>query len=119
MADDQHDREVRAARNQALFRSINEKLRELNEAMNAASRTFVIACECADTSCLATFDIPAERYESVRAHPAHFAVCPGHVYPEVEDVVEASDGDPYVVVEKRGAAATYAERLDPRAEQSA
>lgn len=118
MAEDQHEREVRAARNQALFRSINEKLRELNEAMSAASRTFVIACECADTSCLATFDIPAERYEQIRANPAHFAVRPGHVYPEVEDVVEETEGDPFVVVRKRGAAGAYAERVDPRSEAS-
>jgi hypothetical protein len=39
-------------------------------------------------------------------------VLPGHVYPDVEDVVRGSNG--YVVVEKTARAADVAEMLYPR-----
>ena len=48
----QRDRDLRAARNQALFRVVNEKMRELNEAFSDVSETYAIACECADVSCV-------------------------------------------------------------------
>ncbi len=105
----QQEREVRAARNQALFRSVNERLSELNEAFEAVTRTFTIACECADTNCIEMVDIRPAQYHDVRANPRHFAVRSGHVYPEVEVVVGESDG--YVVVEKIASGAEVAELL--------
>ena len=111
-ADSQHEREARAARNQSLFRSVNEKLKELNQAFQSVTRTFAIACECADTGCTEMLDISAEEYELVRSEPRHFAVLPGHVYPEVEAVVR--ERPTYVVVEKIGHAAEAAEVLDQR-----
>ena len=105
----QDEREVRAARNQALFRAINEKLKTLNEAFAEVTDTFTIACECADTACIAMIEIHPHEYAAVRAEPRHFAVLPGHVYPDVEVVVRESDG--YVVVEKTLAAAEAAEIL--------
>jgi hypothetical protein len=109
---DQHEREVRAARNQAMFRRVNEKLQQLNQAFEAVRDSHLIACECADPSCIETLEIGREEYEAVRKEPKRFAVLPGHVYPEVERVVRESDG--YVVVEKLAAAAEVAESLDPR-----
>jgi|GEM_PF-4479996 len=41
------EREVRAARNRAILRAVNEKILELNEAFGALLGTFAIACECA------------------------------------------------------------------------
>ena len=108
----QHEREIRAARNQALFRVVNERLRELNESLSALSESFVIACEFANRSCVEMLTIHADEYEAMRAEPRHFAVRPDHVYPDVEDVVRESDE--YVVVEKRAVAAQVAEVLDER-----
>jgi hypothetical protein len=105
----QDERELRAARNQALFRAINEKLKTLNEAFAEVTNTFTIACECADTACLAMIEIDPHEYAAMRAEPRRFAVLPGHVYPDVEFVVHESDG--YVVVEKTLAAAEAAEML--------
>jgi hypothetical protein len=108
----QTEREARAARNQSMFRSVNERLEELNETFQQITERFTIACECADTSCVEMLEIHAEEYEAVRAEPRHFVVLPGHIYPDVEDVVREADG--YVVVEKTGTAAAVAEILDPR-----
>jgi hypothetical protein len=109
---DQGEREVRAARNQSMFRAINEQMTQLNEAFSAMTDTYVIACECADTSCIQTLDIASEEYEAIRKEPNHFAVLPGHIYPEVESVV--GEKKQYVVVEKFAVAGAVAEALDPR-----
>ena len=111
---DQHEREVRAARNQALFRAVNEQAKELNDAFASITGSFAIACECADTSCIETLDISPDEYEQVRANPRHFAVLPGHIYPDVEKVVRTSEE--YVVVEKIAKAAEVAEFLAERTE---
>jgi hypothetical protein len=92
------DREVRAARNQALFRAVNEKLRELNQAFSELTETYAIACECADTTCVETLHISMEAYLDVRTHSSRFVVFVDHVYPDVEQVIAERDG--YAVVEK-------------------
>ena len=99
--DDAGEREVRAARNEALFRSLNEKIVELERAYVVASDTFTIACECADASCVEMLEIAPQAYERIRANPRQFAVLPGHVYVEVEAVV-AHESE-YVIVEKTAA----------------
>jgi 5-bromo-4-chloroindolyl phosphate hydrolysis protein len=111
---DLQERQVRAARNQSMFRAINEQMTKLNEAFHAATATYVIACECADTSCIRTLDIATEEYEAIRKEPNRFAVLAGHVYPEVETVTEETER--YVVVEKFATAALVAQALDPRGE---
>ena len=107
--DQEHEREIRAARNQSLFRAVNEKAKELNEAFASATGSFAIACECADIGCIETLEIAAAEYEEVRANPRHFAVLPDHIYPEVEQVVRTTEQ--YVVVEKMATAAEVAEAL--------
>ena len=108
-SDSDHEREVRAARNQSLFRSVNEKMAELNASFGALTGTSTIACECADTGCVATIEITPEGYQAVRSEPRRFAVLPGHVIPEVERVVEECDD--YVVVEKLRLAGEIAEAV--------
>lgn len=94
----QRDRELRAARNQSLFRAVNEKLRELNDAFAEVSKTYAIACECADVSCVETVHIAMEEYIDVREDERRFLVLKDHVYPEVERVVAQNDG--YAIVQK-------------------
>jgi hypothetical protein len=110
---DQQEREVRAARNQALFRAVNEKLKELNDSFASLADRFTIACECADRSCIEMVEIRPDEYLAVRAEPRRFVVLPGHVYPDVETVV--GEYDIYVVVEKTGAAEDVARLLAPEA----
>jgi hypothetical protein len=104
---DQDDRAIRAARNQALFRAVNEKVEEVNAAFATVTADFAIACECADVDCIETLKISPAEYEAVRANPRRFAVLRDHIYPDVEEVVRTSKQ--YVVVEKTAKAAQIVE----------
>jgi hypothetical protein len=91
------DREVRAARNQALFRAVNEKLRDINEPFAEVTGTFAVACECSRLDCVEVIEIPAEVYREVRRSPRTFVVLPEHAESSIE---RATGGDEtYSVVE--------------------
>lgn len=101
--------------NEALFREVNERVRELNEALPPEYHT-TWTCECSNTRCLELVEMAAHEYEAVRAHSYRFLVYPdeAHVGPaDEEQVVERHDR--YWVVEKLGESARVAEELDPRA----
>ena len=110
----QQDRDLRAARNETLFRAVNEKLRELNEAFSEVSEMYAIACECADVSCVETLHVSVQEYLTVREHPRRFLVLRDHVYENVERVLSSADG--YVVVEKTAAVSEITDATDPNAE---
>lgn len=104
--------EERAARNEALFREVNEQVRDLAETFrDGADATFV--CECSDADCTEHVRLSLATYESIRADPRRFVLRPGHES-DVERVVEQADG--YTVVEKEGLAGRIAARTDPRSE---
>ncbi|HKI22681.1 MAG TPA: hypothetical protein VKA24_04605 [Gaiellaceae bacterium] len=107
------DRTERAGRNQTLFREVNERLQGLAETFQHVTETSSFACECADLRCTAMINLRLSEYEAVRSHPNQFAVLPGHVYPDVEDVV--AEHDRYVIVSKLGVGAEIAEKTYPRA----
>lgn len=111
------DRFERAARNQSLFREVNERLQELATNFQELADTAVFACECADLQCVEQIDMTMDEYQSVRRHPNRFVVAPGHVYPDVENVV--SENQRYVLVAKIGKAAAIAEAADPRSRREA
>jgi|RhiMetdeSRZDD1v2_1073273.scaffolds.fasta_scaffold3244220_1 hypothetical protein len=106
------EREIRAARNQAIFRAINEQIRAVNEAFGALTNTFSIACECYDARCIEMVEIEPATYEQTRAHPHRFVVRPGHVLGDIEHTVVETDE--YAIVQKVDTAAEVAEALDPR-----
>lgn len=89
-------REVRQARNEALFREVNERIAELSD--NWAGGEFHIICECATIGCEEMLPIPLDEYRRVRAHPRRFLIFAGHEFPEIEDVVERNTA--FEVVEK-------------------
>ena len=102
--------EERAARNEVVFREVNEQVACLGEGRGGANASFV--CECADTSCIDRIGVPLDVYEGVRANPRRFIVKPGHERPELERVMDTRDG--YLVVEKVGDAGAVAERAARR-----
>jgi hypothetical protein len=108
------DRGARAARNQSLFREINERVKQLNEGFSLVLPVGEWICECADDACVERIELSAAEYEVVRSEGTHFLVAPGdtHVYRDVEVVTERTDR--YWVVEKFGTAGDEADRLDPR-----
>jgi hypothetical protein len=89
-------REARQARNEVVFREVNQRIAELSE--NWADGEFHIVCECATIGCQAMLPVRVEEYQRVRTNPRRFFVFPGHVFPEIEDIVEQHDA--YQVVEK-------------------
>ena len=103
--------EVRAAKNQALFRDINERLLELAA---DADEQGAWNCECADVTCLEQIQMTHAEYEAMRSDSTRFAFAADerHVLPEVERVVERNDR--HWIVEKVGEAGETAETLDPR-----
>ena len=100
-------REIRAARNQAMFRLVNEKIRELNDAFAVLTETVSIACECADGTCIRMIETPPAVYDEVRANPRQFVVAVGHAEPDSERII--SESDQYTVVESNRPAAESAE----------
>jgi hypothetical protein len=100
-------RRERAAKNQSLFREVNERIEDL--ARGAVLTEFV--CECAFPECAGTIRIDVDEYEELRGYPTHFAVIHGHVIEDVERVV--AEHDAYTVVEKLGVGASVAAALDP------
>lgn len=115
--DDIDARRERAARNQSLFREVNERIVELSHRFGDEARPNAYLCECLDTDCSATIEVPYAEYERLREHGNRFFVLPGHEDPVVENVVETTPG--YVVVEKIGIASEIAESADPRKAGSA
>ena len=108
---------LRAARNQVLYREVNEKMADLNEAFEqvlSLSGTWV--CECADLTCIEPMELTLAEYEELRAHPNRFMVIPEHADDTTERVIEEHPN--YVVIEMLGPAATFAVEHDPRARQS-
>jgi hypothetical protein len=103
----------RTARNQSLFRQINEEVARLNAVFAQLSPYGTWVCECADTSCVQSIEMTLGEYEKVRAGPARFAVYAAdeHVADEAELVVEKTDR--YWIVQKVGHAGAVAVELAP------
>lgn len=110
-------RRERAARNQSLFREVNEQIVQLSHRYRDERRPNAYLCECLKADCTATIELPYDEYERMRANGNRFFVLPGHEDLAVEDVVETTPL--YVVVEKIGVAREFALSADPRKMRSA
>jgi hypothetical protein len=101
----------RAARNEALFREVNENIAALEGRYGATITEPVFICECANDGCTEQFAVDLDTYQRVREQPRLFFVLPGHQDAELERVVETHPD--YLVVEKTGEAGQVAERTHP------
>lgn len=93
------------AENEALFRTVNERISAIQDDDELDLRTLLIVCECGDGQCSDTVRIAVEAYRAVRMAPDQFVVLRGHEIREVEAVVE--EGEYHLVVEKLGEAARH------------
>jgi hypothetical protein len=108
------ERARRIGLNEAVFRAVNEEIEALAERFGLAGQVLDLICECGDAGCADRIQLRHEEYVALRDDPRTFAVVPGHVAPDVEDVVANRDG--YDIVRKHeGEPATIAEATDPRA----
>ena len=113
MSEREQRRKAQLARNEAMFREVNERLRELGESFAMVSERASFVCECADGECAEPIELSLPDYERVRSNPRHFVVVDGHVRPDIEFV--AYELPPYLVVEKHdGALEEIVVATDPR-----
>ncbi|MGH2996794.1 MAG: hypothetical protein ACRDM9_10815 [Gaiellaceae bacterium] len=104
-------REQRLARNEALFREVNERIADVSSSYELGD-SLEFLCECGSQDCRDAISIVRADYERVRSEPDRFVVMTGHESLEIERVLERRDG--YLVVAKIGEAGAIAEETDPR-----
>jgi hypothetical protein len=105
----------RVGKNEALFREVNERIREASEGFFASERNLggEFVCECSDERCYKPVELTLAEYEAVRLEPTNFLVAPGHVWhPETEHRVAGNDR--HWVIAKLFVAGHIAEAEDPR-----
>jgi hypothetical protein len=111
-------REEQRARNEALFRRLNERLKEIDDRLDTAavgapaSDYEEFFCECGDLDCMARVSMTRAEYDGVREHPARFVVRPGHEHGDIEQTI--SSHDRFSIVEKKPEEAEIARATDPR-----
>jgi len=107
------ERERRIGLNEALFREVNERLKDLNETFGAVTNRVELVCECAERGCAERLTLSVREYEDLRAEPDRFVIAPGHAVPDVEEVVATGEG--WEIVHKEpGDPAKLARATDPR-----
>jgi hypothetical protein len=107
-----NERERRIGENEALFRQVNERLRDVNDAFGSVTGDFEIVCECGDVDCAERITLTVDEYTDLRSDPRYFAVIRGHVAEDVEEVIRR--GDRYDVIQKSpGAPARLAKVTEP------
>jgi hypothetical protein len=106
-------REKSLAKNEELFRKVNERIETVSHAVAQDDSMMEYLCECDRPDCYDRVKATRSEYEAVRAESTHFIVLPGHEDPRVERVALANER--FMIVEKQGAAARDAKESDPRA----
>jgi hypothetical protein len=92
------------ARNEALLRTVNERIHALDETAEGwagADQRFVFRCECGSEGCGEHVEMTLAEYERVRSQSDRFTVAPGHENAEIENVVERNER--FAIVDKRDA----------------
>ena len=100
--------EQRAARNEALFREVNENIARLEERHGTKTSEPAFLCECANADCTEHVSVEPEVYARVREEPRLFIVLPGHEDRQLERIVEKRPA--FLIVEKTGVAGEVAEQ---------
>jgi hypothetical protein len=109
---------TRLAKNEAVFREVNERISELSQelAPGAANPELIdgLICECSDPECLERVGpLTIAEYEEVRRDPTRFIIAAGHQAADVERVVDRQPS--YWLVEKHeGPPSNVARERNPR-----
>jgi hypothetical protein len=102
--------ELRVARNEAIFRDVNEAIQ--SGRWPGEKEVAPFRCECGLFGCARLVELKVSEYERIRTHPRRFLVAIDHNLPEAEIIVERHAG--YLVIEKQGRAGEVAEATNPR-----
>jgi hypothetical protein len=110
------ENQMRRARNEALFREVNDRIVELETGLGGYDRDDSLligfVCECPREGCNEMLEVTRGQYEAVRDHPRRFLVLPGHEDGDIARVVERHAQ--FLIVEKIGEAGEVAVEQDPR-----
>lgn len=106
-------RKTRIAKNETRFRDINERLEQGLQHVQHAPELQEFVCECGSRECEQLIHLTFDEYEAVRRDSRHFAVVPGHVFPETERVIGGNER--YQLIEKFGPSVEVADAADHRA----
>jgi hypothetical protein len=106
------DRAERIARNEDIFRKVNDRIEGVNEAFGMVTGTMSILCECGRIDCMEQIELTIDEYALVRSEPTHFAVRPGHEISDLEDVIARHNGYNLVAKTEREAAELAKELVD-------
>jgi hypothetical protein len=91
-----------AARNEALWREVNDRIEEVDETLRVLPDDLLeLHCECGNADCDARISITPDEYREVRSDRDTFAVALGHEDDVIEHVVKRTDR--YLVVDKDAA----------------
>ena len=107
--------EIRRARNEALFREVNERIEAISKGFAEGEQQperMGLVCECGRQECTEMLEAAVAEYEAVRSNPRRFLVLPGHEQTDIERVVERNSR--FFVVEKFEDASEVAIKHDPR-----
>jgi hypothetical protein len=100
------------ARNQALFREVNERIEQVAMDFDVDGHDSYV-CECGNPQCTEPMELTRSEYEAVREHANRFAVLPNHENSATETAVE-QHGRYSVVEVLAGGALRIACETDPR-----
>jgi hypothetical protein len=103
------NREDRLARNETLFREVNERIEEIR---SPGEDQIEFLCECGVEECKDAVTLTVAEYEKLRADPTTFAVLPGHSIEDIESVVVETER--FHVVRKHPRERDIARSSDPR-----
>jgi len=98
---------VRLAKNESVFRRVNESVVQLAERFFDAAERLDFLCECANVRCTERFSATVGEYEEAHVERDQFIVVPAHFDPALERVV--AEHAEYLIVEKLGLAGEVAE----------
>lgn len=103
------NREDRLARNETLFREVNERIEEVR---SPEEDQIGFLCECGVEACKDVISLTVAEYEELRADSTTFAVVPGHSIGDIESVV--AETERFHVVRKHPSEQDIARSTDPR-----
>jgi hypothetical protein len=103
-------RKHQIARNEALFREVNERVEEVSGGRSTEMTEYL--CECGNAACTEAIGLRDEEYEHVRSDPLLFAVMPGHEIPDVEEILHSNER--FSLVRKHAGEGVIARLTDPR-----
>lgn len=95
-------RRQRIVKNEQAFRDYNDRRMQAESVdENDDLEQIPFVCECGDQDCIEALMTTAAEFTETHSAPNRFIVKPGHVYPDVEQVI--ADYDTFAIVEKHAA----------------